>query len=275
MTKKFFIVGCPRSGTTLLQAMLGANAEVFTLPESHFFRKSFRGRKAFFLRGYYASAVLRKWLKTVGQEKETNRVPRFTFARKPVVDAFVRIMDSLASEKDCTAWLEKTPGHVFVINHIEKYIPEAFFVHIVRDGRATVASLHDAAQKYPEVWRNHSLENSVTLWNKAIQESAKHTQKENHLFLSYERLTIQPKKTLQSICHFLGLEFDISMLDNYQTTAAEIILPGQDWVRNAQKELARFNLTKYQTILNEAEQEFVETNLIRLPDSLLRKTQND
>ena len=36
---RVFIVGCPRSGTTLLQAMLASHETVYSFPETHFFKK--------------------------------------------------------------------------------------------------------------------------------------------------------------------------------------------------------------------------------------------
>lgn len=98
-----FIVGCPRSGTTLLQAMLGAPFKVLTFPESHFFQRSFKGKRAFFLRGLQASRVLRRWLRSINApEHYIEQVPRFAYARRPVVDIFVSIMDDFAGSMNKT-----------------------------------------------------------------------------------------------------------------------------------------------------------------------------
>ena len=66
-TKKIFIVGSPRSGTTLLQGMLAAHTDVFSLPETFFFAKvlprSFLKRKCL----WPAIKVRRHWLKTLSE----------------------------------------------------------------------------------------------------------------------------------------------------------------------------------------------------------------
>jgi len=263
-----FIVGCPRSGTTLLQAMLGAHFKVFTLPESHFFEKSLMGRRAFVFRGFRASKALHDWLIKIGLAQYSNEIPKFSFTRRPVIDAFVKIMDNLACQNENTVWLEKTPSHIFVVDAIERYIPDGRFIHIVRDGRAVVASLYEAIKKYPRVWGNRSLIELVELWNKAIKESARHVGKENHFFVRYETLTTQPTKSLMEICQFLSLEFEKSMLEGYRKAAHKVILSGEEWVRRACEPIAAPSLVKYETVFSENERQFLERKLIPIPEIL-------
>jgi len=241
-----FIVGCPRSGTTLLQALLATHSRVFSLPESHFFRKSFGGKRAFLLRGFYASSVLRSWLRKVGMEEYVSWVPWLSPFRNPAVKAFVNIMDDIASRRGASCWVEKTPGHVFVIEEIEKRVPNTRFIHIIRDGRAVVASLCDAKRRYGDakLWQ-WSLGEFVSLWNRAILRSAQCVGKTNHFFVSYEALTANPKRELNAICEFLGLEFEESMLKNYRETADQIILPKRDWLKGVTNPIKPVGLEKY------------------------------
>lgn len=262
MMVRCFIVGCPRSGTTLLQAMLAANSKVVALPESHFFRKSFMGRRAFIFRGLRASRALRDWLDRIGLSHCTDELPRFSLARQPVVNAFMRIMDDLARKNGSTCWVEKTPGHIFAIDEIERNIPDARFIHMIRDGRAVVASLYDASRRYPEVWKQRSLQDFIELWNRAVTSSVRYEDKPNHLIVRYEGLVSEPVKVLQAVCEFLSLEYEDSMLKSYREAAHKVMLQGQDWIKGAAEPLKARTLEKYYTLLSESERQYVEENLL-------------
>ena len=269
-----FIVGCPRSGTTLLQALLASHSKVFSVPESHFFLKSFRGKRAFLFRGFHSSAVLRSWLQRIGMQEYISRVPRLSFSHSLIVKAFVNIMDEAALKKGAFCWAEKTPGHIFVIEEIEKRIPDARFIHVIRDGRAVVASLWDVHKRYPQVWGKRSLAECVRMWNKAIAKSASFVGKPNHFFVSYETLTADPERELNLICRFLGLEFEESMLGNYRKTAKQITLPEWHWVKGAGGPIKSVKLEKFNSIFSESEREYVEKHLIKLPEILRKAIQH-
>ena len=264
-----FIVGCPRSGTTLLQAMVGAHSQIFTAPESHFFRKTFRGWRAFVFRGLRASEALAYWLRRVDLVQYLDRVPRFSLTRQPVINAFVDIMDDLARAKGCACWIEKTPAHIFVVDHIERTVPGARFIHIIRDGRAVVASLMDAKRRYPEahIWQR-PLEEFVRLWNSAVLESARHVGKETHFFVSYEALVSAPRRELMALCRFLGLEFEEEMLEQYRDVGKNIVRYGRPWISNVVKPIQTVGLQKYHTVLTEEERAYVERHLVAIPEPL-------
>lgn len=271
-----FIVGCPRSGTTLLQALLAAHSKVFSLPESHFFQRSFGKKKAFLFRGFYASYALQSWLRKVGMEEYVSRVPRLSPFRDSVVKAFVSIMDDVASRRGASCWIEKTPRHIFFIDKIEKYVPNAHFIHIIRDGRTVVASLCDAKRRFPEakVWQM-PLEEFVRLWNQAILKSAECVAKKNHFFVSYEALTTDPKRELKAICEFLELEFEETILESYRKTASQIVLPKWHWVKGVANPVKPADFKKYYSVLNKEEREYVEKHLIGIPLALRRAVRHE
>jgi len=273
--KRCFIVGCPRSGNTLLHALLAAHSKVITFRESAFFIKSYRGCRAFLLRGFHASAVLRSWLQQIGMQEYVSCVPRLSPFRNPVVKAFLSIMDELALREGASCWVEKTPGHIFVIEEIEKRIPDSLFIHIIRDGRAVVASLWDVHRRYPQVWRSSSLAECVEKWNKAIVKSTECVGKKNHYFLSYEALTANRKAELAALCRFLGLEFEEAMLTNYRASAPKIMGSESHWVKNVLNPIQPRGLDKYHRILSDKERGYVERHLIEIPEALRRAMRHE
>jgi len=276
MMVRCFIVGSPRSGTTLLQALLAAHSRVFSLPESHFFLRSFRGKRAFILRGFHASSVLRSWLRQIGMGGNVSLVPRLSPFRNSVVKAFLSIMDDVALREGASCWIEKTPGHVFVIEEIEKRVSNARFINIIRDGRAVVASMCDAKRRYGDAkFLQRSLGKFVSRWNRAILRSAQFVGKINHFFVSYEALTTDPKRELSAICRFLGLEFEETMLENYSKVAGQIILPQWHWVKGVTNPIEPVGLKKYHSLLSESQRKYVEKHLIEVPETLRRAMQHE
>lgn len=203
-------------------------------------------------------------------------VPTLSPSREPVVEAFVNIMDDIASRRGTSCWVEKTPGHVFFIEEIEKQVPNVYFIHVIRDGRAVVASMRDAGQRYENAkfWQR-PLRDLVSRWNRTILKSAEYVGKTNHFFVSYEALTSNPKRELNAICEFLGLEFKESMLKNYREAADQIVLPKRYWLKEVTNPIKPVGLKKYYSVLSEEEREYVEKHLIEIPEALRRAMQHE
>lgn len=114
-------------------------------------------------------------------------------------------------------WIEKTPRNVFVWQAIERYLPDAKFVHIVRKGEDNIASLVDAGNKYDAFSDRFGgaggVERAVAYWNRAVRQTSRAKGGDNHCIVSYSDLTNEPSAVLQRICDFLDIEFTLEMLD--------------------------------------------------------------
>ena len=167
--KRFFLVGCPRSGTTLLQMLLSAHSKIASFPESQFFldavglyqRRVFGEmpsdfREAFYdIRGNLRVALgiafrlsyqrVQKFLDDVNREDLIALFPR-NHSLKQQTRAFFKILDVLTADQGKELWLEKSPHHLSYIDVIERYEPNANFIHLVRNGTDTIASIYAAMQ---------------------------------------------------------------------------------------------------------------------------------
>jgi Sulfotransferase family len=123
------------------------------------------------------------------------------------VETFIQAVDAVSLHDGRPIWVDKTPDHLFYVKRIRQYIPDAIFIHIIRNGRDTVASLVDAATKYPEIWgwpETASLEYAVQRWNVALRESLQYRGDPRHYVVRYEELVLDPAKVLSGLCGFLG-----------------------------------------------------------------------
>src|SRR5207249_10186807 len=66
-------------------------------------------------------------------------------------------------------FLEKTPGHVLFVPEIRALLPEARFVHVLRDARDTVASLLGASRSWGGGWAPRQANQAAGTWVNHVQ----------------------------------------------------------------------------------------------------------
>jgi len=259
-----FLVGCPRSGTTLLQSLLGAHSAIATFSETKFFFYGVPlyepGRRTFGM----ISEQLNPWLSEFFTEhlnrpellQSLPRIPLFKLYLKTMID----ILEKLTKEQGKSVWLEKTPEHLFHIEVIEKTIVGVRFIHIIRNGADVVASLYEATNKYPKPWNGAlNIDSCIERWLDAIPLSVRHLQKPNHTLVRYEDLVEEPRSTLVQLCEFLGIEFDDSMLDNFGSVAKQVCM--EEAGRTVKREIKSTNSQKFYKIFDESQRQYILNRL--------------
>lgn len=240
MTQPAFVVGCPRSGTTLIQGMLAAHSAVYSPPETHFFSIAYRRNalmRAVTWPALNARIALERFLNELGRPDLARRyrVGLFDvrFAR-----AFVGAMDELTREADKSVWVEKTPRHLHFIGPITQQIPEARFVHVVREGLAVARSLFRAADEYPGLWGGRRTpDDCVRRWNHDVQITRRFKDQTGHLVVRYEEAVNAPEQTARRMCEFLGVSYDAAMLQA-ETSFDRVVQDREAWKRNNQTPIA-------------------------------------
>ncbi len=143
LDRPIFVVGHPRSGTTLLASMLGRHPDIVSTPESLYLNM---------VRFMVAPALSRgadAVLKTI-----ENSPMRFLVLDRDRLLAALKALDVL---DECSVFqvvleefraadgkprlLEKTPLHLRGMDELFEWFPDARMLWIMRDGRACVASL--------------------------------------------------------------------------------------------------------------------------------------
>ena len=262
--RRLFVVGCPRSGTTLLQALMARHARVTTIPETHFFAVAF-GRNWLPLEAWQARRALNRAVRSARLPVAWPRRARLT-SRRPYVEAFVRALDERALEDGSEAWLEKTPRHVFHVRQIGQSVPGAQFVHLIRDGRATVASLYDVARRNPDgTWQRYrSLEYCVDRWNRSVSASLSWRGQPGHHLLRYEHITRDSASAIRGLCESIGLTYLAGARDLAQVPA--FYQPHETWKASATLEVYDYGLAKYEQLFDPGQRRRIEAGLRPLPE---------
>lgn len=226
-TPRIFIVGCPRSGTTLLQSMLAAHPEVVSFPETHFFARLRvrRRRGVSFVDLPEARSEFGKFLAEIDRADLLRYLPRFVPLTRPVVRGFSRALDEVAQAAGASTWVEKTPVHLRRLAWIEEFMPVPYrVIHLVRSGEDTVASLYKATNTYPDIWGGaRSIEACVQRWVEDIERTRGAMRRAGHAVVFYGDLVDRPREVLERLCEFVGLPYRAEMLAHFSDKSASLM----------------------------------------------------
>ena len=212
----FFVVGCPRSGTTLIRALLDAHPDVAIPTESHFIPRILRRSDLTNAGGDFDASQLahilsteprfRAWGMETSVLESAIRAAQPTHAAAGIEAAF----DSYAHSRGKSVFGDKTPNYVLDLELLVSHFPGAKFVIVVRDGRDVALSLLDQS------WGPSSLPAAAAYWRRRVLAgyefvSAADTNQVH--VVTYEDLVQRPESGLEALCQFLGLSVDDAMLD--------------------------------------------------------------
>ena len=200
------LVGCPRSGTTILQAILSSHPEIFSLPETHFYPALCSKNHIFRYLG-----ISTKQARYIVKDIESSFLPHSNVKcsnfTKVLSNQYINILNQIKLRKKCKLWIEKTPQNLWFINFIYKLNPNLKYIHIERNPKDVIASIHYASSKYPDSWGYQNLNSAIQLWRQSKGINDKYRKKHNHLFCKYENLVNYPTEEIKKILSFLNLDF--------------------------------------------------------------------
>lgn len=209
-----FIVGSPRSGTTLLRLMLDSHPDLAIPPETGFIpavRELEGGRET--LRQQLFDTVVT--FPPSAPAWADFQIPAETFRsrlgeiRPFTATAGVRLFYRLyAGRFGKPRWGDKTPLYSHHLRAIQELLPEARFIHLVRDGR-------DAALSLRERWFSPGRDIAVqaSFWRDNLLAARREGAACRHfLEVRFEDLVRNPEDVLRGICDFISLDFRPEML---------------------------------------------------------------
>jgi hypothetical protein len=214
-TAPVFVLGCPRSGTTVLYHMLlSAGGFAVYRSESNVFNllvPRFHGMR---------SAADRKELLDVWLRSKLFRVSGLDageISTKIMAEChgggdFLRIvMQEIAHQQGVGRWADCTPDHLLYMQEIKRQIPDALFVHIIRDGRDVALSYARQRWSYPLPWdRNERLGVSALYWEWAVRKGREQGKRlgADYREVRFEELITNPQQSLEQLGLFIDHDLD-------------------------------------------------------------------
>jgi Sulfotransferase family len=201
-----FIIGSPRSGTTVLARSLAQHSEFWASGESYVLFFLFANRA---VENAYERAMGipgPRWLRSEDVSQEEFLA---------YVGAGVNAL--FTSRSEGRRWVDHTPLYTRVADTLADAFPGASFLHIVRDGREVVSSMLNFANAVPDaavgrfllqsvVWAS-DMRDACDAWRHHVERAMAFCDEhpDRAKVVRYEDLVAAPETTFRSIHRFLGV----------------------------------------------------------------------
>ncbi|MFD9949391.1 sulfotransferase family protein [Nonomuraea sp. NPDC059023] len=255
--RPIFVIGCPRSGTTMLQLMLHSHPRIAVPPETRFLVPAYYRRRVFGdLRVASARQALAQWIATDKNTKFRElKIDKDDYVRESadgpgslgsvIGTAFRMYADRFGKAR----WGDKRPSYVKQVDLLLRLFPDAQFVHLIRDGRDCVSSLKEMP------WYTLDSFHAISTWAEAMDAGVKLRKsmpEDSYYELRYEDLTEDPTTEMKKLCHFLEEDFDQAMLSPRE--AAQVAVPVHKvWHSNTHGEVTKSRVGSWSTRLEDWE----------------------
>jgi hypothetical protein len=231
-----FVVGTPRSGTTLTASILGRHSRIFMPGETHFFDDIYSRRAELgdardpaarvriierlrtLYERYYEPADQKRVERLFADPQVLNQMRASGETYRGILSLFMQLqMESFCKER----WGNNAPRDIFNIEDILDFYPDAKILVCVRDVRDFLISYRDKwkVTRSEDVERLKDLYHPVVtslLWKssmKRIPVIAARVPAENFMIIRYEELVQKPESVVRDICRVVGEAFEPGMLD--------------------------------------------------------------
>jgi hypothetical protein len=189
-----FVVGAPRSGTSMLHWALAQHPRLWGSAESDFICTLGEAANRAFDDGTRFGEY--HWL----LKEEVSRDEFLSFMGSGL-DALYR------SRSGGLRWIEQTPHYIFHYATLRAMFPGARFIHIIRDGRHVVTSMQETFG-----W---SFSHSMAIWKSSMEAGSEINARdpEDFLQIRYESIVTRPEEALRRLFDFIGEEFHDSCVE--------------------------------------------------------------
>ncbi len=257
MRAPIFVVGMPRSGTTLLSALLDAHSRIAITPETHFYTRCGGGRQGAAVADVWECLRQQPGVQDMDlTDEEVERLwARVRSADRPVPSDLLRALGTTYAERTgADAWGEKTPDHLAHVPTLLRDFPRAAVLCIVRDPRDVWLSLRGMP------WNEDSLPEAAWTWRRYAQKSTRwqETFPDRVREVRYEDLLDEPADILREVTAWLGVSFEERMLRFHERDEGPADTAREPWKAKTHRPIDPSNKEKWRTQMPEAERAVME-----------------
>ena len=169
--------------------------------------------------------------------------------------AIAAVYRTYAASQGKVRWGDKRPTYFRNVEVLRALFPDAQFVHLVRDGRDCVASLKRMG------WWKHGTTGAIATWVQAVDCAAREVRRlpdGTWHELRYEDLVADPRREMESLCAFLGEEFEDGMLEPHVLADRLPRRQREVWHAETRGAVDARRVGSYADVLTEAEVALVE-----------------
>ena len=276
--KPIFVIGNPRSGTTIFRLMLNQHSALVVPPEcGHIIwweRKyaDWRIEQSLnksavdeYIADLKSSIKIENWhldFNFVSTQIQKHRPKSYAELVSLVYECY-----SLMHFNKKLRWGDKNNFHTSFIQQLHGLFPEASFIHIIRDGRDVASSYLELSNKKYEVKYSPKLpstpQEAGQEWynnNMEVLNKFETISEHQRISIKYEDLVLNTSITLQRVCNFLGITFEAEM-QHFQTFGpAHESIEAMPWKQKTSEPLNAKNIGRYKRDLTRNDMTSFEAN---------------
>ncbi|MTI32264.1 sulfotransferase family protein [Xanthovirga aplysinae] len=271
LDQPFFILGNPRSGTSLFRLMLNSHPILCIPPECGFAQWWFDRYGGWkkedstdplkvdqFLTDLAGSKKIEGW--RIDYPKLKKIILENSPQNYAELCGIVYVFYGKQQGKNHIKWGDKNNYYINYLPLINKIYPKAKFIHLIRDGRDVACSYLDLQKletnsRYKPVLASN-IEDIARDWKKNITQIERHFSllaKEDYLEIRYEDLISKPEPTLKKVMAFLGVKYSSDLLTFYRSQYFDEPIETLDWKKKTMGEIDKKNTQKYRKIFSSSE----------------------
>lgn len=211
-----FLISQPRSGSTLLQHLIGSHTDVHTLPEPWFLLFLVEGLRPSSkvvadFNATFARLAQRDFLASLNDGDE--------IYRRAIREAALKLYSHALETVSAARFLDKTPRYYHILPELEKLFPQARFIILVRNPIAVFSSIletnlgGDWQRLFSLQDRRHDIFTAPRLIAKAVDSNSQ------AVVTRYETIVQSPEQEIRRLCAALDLDFEPGMLQYSNTVS--------------------------------------------------------
>ncbi|MGO8996962.1 MAG: sulfotransferase family protein [Polyangiaceae bacterium] len=264
-----FLVGCPRSGTTLLKRMISAHPEIALVPEVRWLAQKYSSREGLTPDGRLTPAFFTQ-LRNLGR---FSRVPLSPdelaeLAANPSALTYAEFMtilyDAYGKARGKRLVGQKNADHAVPmdLDTVHALWPEAKVIHLIRDGRDVCLSVmnwrvQEAVARLFTTWGEHRVSTIAAWWEwqvRLMREAGNRIGAAQYREVHYDALVSNPEGTCTELCEFMGVPYDGAMLRFHENPPPRVREAKQSWLpptpgrRNWRSEMAPEDVARFEAV---------------------------
>jgi len=213
-------MGCPRSGTTILQRALANHPRATSFPEIGYFRQLGGNRiwtrvaEYGVVRPVQVSRAKDRLREVLGDELTDNNLPTArSWSTRDAADRFRAVIDKIALSRAGEFWVEKTPKQYQTAEILRRFMQPCVVIHVIRNGEDVLGSIRHRSLHYPERFgAEYKPYYGVHEWNKAIRAAWRQHRSSGVWVVEYDSFVADPARVLSRIMEEIGESYYAQMV---------------------------------------------------------------
>lgn len=277
MIQPFFILGNPRSGTSLIRVVLNNHKNIVVPPECGFMQWLYDEYKNWSIENGSHDSV-KNFTKALVKTKkfetwnlDEHEITNYLLKAKP--SNYSELCESVYRfygkklKSEVQSWGDKNNYYIHHLRLLNKIFPNAKYIHLIRDGRDVASSYIDLTKISVEKKYKPSLPSNIKEiaeeWeenNNKISAFLNEVPENRKICIKFEKFVINPSIVLKKLCLFLNINYDACALNYYKEENRLFGEPAElmEWKKKTLQKPSKDVIGRYKSCLSKREVELFE-----------------